>query len=440
MSFFDLVGTSLTNLYQRKARTLLTILGVIIGTISIVLMIALGEGSTQAFIEEISRSTDLTKIEIYPTYSSDPQSSGKLDDKAVKSLEGIAGVQSVIPVAQVPMYLESARYCGELYLNAAPLDKIERLYENKLEWGSMRAAGNDIKIYLGKSISSWSFYNRRPGQLIWEMPQASNIDLEREKFNVYFGDAYIYTSDDYGLDPGIIMPGGKEGRVAGMFAETGGELDYSGFVDIKEVEKFIKENKSFADAVGLRADYSNILVYTDDMNTVADALNAIKELGFQAYSPMEWIEQMQEESKRQQAQWGAVGAIALLVSAIGIVNTMMTSILERKREIGVLKVLGCSLPNIFFMFIIEAAIIGMLGGLIGVGFSYGIAALTSVVPIASDGGSFLGSFFGGSVRFVIKPIIAVAAVLGAAVIGMLAGIYPSLRALKMTPLAALRDE
>lgn len=439
MSFFDLLSTSFTNLYQRKARTLLTILGVIIGTMSIVLMIALGEGSTQAFIEQISQNTDLTKIEVYQSYSSNPNDSGKLDDKTVKSLEDIPNVTSVIPAASVQLYIESPRYASELYLQAVPLEKIQNLYSDKLEWGSI-SKSSDYNVYLGKDLISWSFYQKQPGKILWEMPMAENPELENEKFTVYLGSSYYYTESENGLDASIVLPKGKNGKVAGVFAQTGGELDYNGYIDLDILKNFIKENKSFAEAAAISADYSYIQVYTDDMNSVEEVLNQIKNLGFNAYSPMEYIKQMQEESQRQQAQWGAVGAIALIVSAIGIINTMMTSIMERKREIGVLKVLGCSLGNINAMFLIEAAIIGMLGGFIGVLLSYGVSALVTLIPASPEGGSFLGSFFGGSVRFVIKPIIGVAAIVGSALIGMLAGIYPSVRAMKMSPLAALRDE
>lgn len=438
MSFFDLVRTSVTNLYQRKARTMLTILGVIIGTMSIVLMIALGEGSAQVFMEQVSQSTDLTKIEVYESYSSDPNSKTALNDKTADAFETIPGVRAVLPITQVPIYLKSPQYVAELYISAAPFDRLELLSE-KLEWGSIQKS-QDMNIYLGAGMTQYNFYKYQPGKDIWEMPQATDVNLETQSFEVYFGGSYFYTSDEPVLGDDVTVPDAMKGRVAGVFAESGSELDYQGYIDLDVVKKLYKDNKKFCDAVGIRDTYNSISVYATDMDAVEGVLAAIKDSGFQAYSPMEYIKQMQDESKRQQAQWGAVGAIALVVSAIGIVNTMMTSIMERKKEIGVLKVLGCSLGNISEMFLIEAAIIGMLGGLIAVGLSYGVQLLTSAVPLSSDGGSFLGSFFGDSVRFVIKPGIAIAGVLGAALIGMIAGIYPSVRAMKMSPLSALRDE
>ncbi len=440
MSFFDILSTSFINLYRRKARTLLTVLGVIIGTASIVLMVALGEGSTQTFMEEVSRSTDLTRIEINAGYQPQgSQASVKLDDDAVKSFEKMENVRAVLPVTQVSMYLKSARYAGDIYLNAVPMIKLKELYLDKLEWDSP-ATGKDINFYLGKSMAEWNFYKYQPGKQIWEMPQATDIDFKTEEFDVYFGGSYLYTSDQSGLEQGITLPEPMHGKIGGIFSETGGELDYAGYMDLDVVKSFAKKNKAFCEAAGISGNYGTVYIYTKDMDSVADVLAAVKELGYEAYSPMSYIQDMQEESRRQQAQWGAVGAIALIVSAIGIVNTMTTSIMERKREIGVLKVLGCSLGNISTMFLVEAAIIGMLGGLLGVALSYLVSVGVTLIPVNAEGGSFLGSFFGSGVRFIIKPIIAVAAIVGAAIIGMIAGIIPSVRAMKMPPLAALRDE
>ena len=85
---------------------------------------------------------------------------------------------------------------------------------------------------------------------------------------------------------------------------------------------------------------------------------------------MEWLEQSKQQSNMIQAALGGIGAVSLLVAAIGIANTMMMSIYERTKEIGVLKVLGCSLATIRNMFLIEAGFIGFMGGLIGLTLSF----------------------------------------------------------------------
>ena len=105
------------------------------------------------------------------------------------------------------------------------------------------------------------------------------------------------------------------------------------------------------------------------MDHVIEVQKAISNMGYEANSQMEWLEQSKQQSNMIQA------ALSLLVAAIGIANTMMMSIYERTKEIGVLKVLGCSLATIRNMFLIEAGFIGFMGGLIGLALSFMVSVL-----------------------------------------------------------------
>jgi|GEM_PF-7166 len=136
------------------------------------------------------------------------------------------------------------------------------------------------------------------------------------------------------------------------------------------------------------------------------------------------------------AALGGIGAVSLLVAAIGIANTMMMSIYERTKEIGVLKVLGCALGDIRTMFLMEAGFIGFMGGVLGLGLSYSVSAAIN---------KFLGASFssmtGGSGAISRIPLwLSGSAVVFAVLIGMLAGLFPALRAMKLSPLAAIRNE
>ena len=135
-----------------------------------------------------------------------------------------------------------------------------------------------------------------------------------------------------------------------------------------------------------------------------------------------------------QAVLGGIGAVSMFVAAISIANTMMMSIYERTKEIGVLKVLGCSLGSIRNMFLIEAGFIGFMGGTAGLALSYGISELVN---------RFLGSaLMGGQSGDIsrIPPWLAGTAVVFAIIVGILAGLLPALRAMKLSPLAAIRNE
>lgn len=100
------------------------------------------------------------------------------------------------------------------------------------------------------------------------------------------------------------------------------------------------------------------------MSHVEEVQKAIREMGFQANSNIEWLQQMQQ-MKTIQMVLGGIGAVSLFVAAIGIANTMMMSIYERTKEIGILKVLGCDLSDIRRIFLIEAGSIGLAGGMTG---------------------------------------------------------------------------
>ena len=117
-----------------------------------------------------------------------------------------------------------------------------------------------------------------------------------------------------------------------------------------------------------------------------------------------------------------------MVAAIGIMNTMMMSIFERTKEIGIIKVLGCRIKNIAALFLTESAYIGLLGGAMGLGISYGISGLLN--RFLADAG----------MRSIIPAYLALGAVGFSVLVALLAGLYPAVRAMRLSPLAAIRNE
>ena len=170
------------------------------------------------------------------------------------------------------------------------------------------------------------------------------------------------------------------------------------------------------------------------MKNVTTVQKQIKSMGFQADSNMEWLEQSKKQSKMIQAFLGGIGAISLIVAAIGIANTMMMSIYERTKEIGIMKVLGCDMNKIRDMFLIESGIIGLLGGIIGLMISYIAAFAINKLGVAAD-------FIGTTGDLSQIPLwLALFALVFSTIVGMLAGFFPSLRAMRLSPLAALRND
>ena len=178
--------------------------------------------------------------------------------------------------------------------------------------------------------------------------------------------------------------------------------------------------------------YNQLYVNVDSMDYVTQIQNELTNLGYEAYSNAEWVESEQKTLGYIQAVLGGMGAVSLLVAAIGITNTMMMSIYERTKEIGVMKVLGCDLRNIRSLFLLEAGFIGFIGGVIGLILSYTISfVINRIVASASD--------YMSGISY-IPFWLAIVSLLFAILVGMVAGFFPARRAMKLSPLAAIRNE
>lgn len=174
--------------------------------------------------------------------------------------------------------------------------------------------------------------------------------------------------------------------------------------------------------------YDLVWVKASSVDQVQRISEVIRDAGFQTYSLNDMLETVRTQSRQIQGMLGAIGLVAMLVSGIGIANTMMMSINERTKEVGVLKVLGSDLKDIALMFLIEAFLVGIIGGLGGLGLSYGMG---KVIPKA---------FEAMEVRSVIPWWLAVSGVAFAGVVALLSAMLPALNAMRISPNAAIRSE
>ena len=169
----------------------------------------------------------------------------------------------------------------------------------------------------------------------------------------------------------------------------------------------------------------------DQVNAVAEM---IRGMGYEVETNAEYLETMKSQFAIVQAVLGGIGAVSLLVAAIGIANTMMMSIYERTKEIGVMKVLGCRLSNIRTMFLMEAAAIGLIGGAVGNLLSFGMSGAINFIT-----GRGAAMSFDGNISYI--PWWLVLLSMGFAVmVGVTAGYFPARRAMRLSPLAAIRSE
>jgi len=157
----------------------------------------------------------------------------------------------------------------------------------------------------------------------------------------------------------------------------------------------------------------------------------------------ESLEQANKTQAVMQGVLGGIGAISLLVAAIGIANTMVMAIYERTREIGIMKVIGARLKDIRRLFLYESSMIGFIGGLLGIGFSFGVSyLLNSLGPqLFGGGGIGIGIGMGGETKLSIIPAwLAITGMAFSAFIGLISGFFPARKATKISALSAIHTE
>lgn len=229
-------------------------------------------------------------------------------------------------------------------------------------------------------------------------------------------------------------------RVAGIINETGGEPDYSVYLPL-ELTKSLNEWANGYRINYNKDGYSQVIVKVEDANQALDIAEQITAMGFQAITPQSFLQGINSFFVVLQVIFGGVGAIALLVAAIGIANTMAMSILERTREIGLMKAVGATNRDVLSIFLGEAAGIGFIGGLGGIVIGWLAAQGMNVLALAYLAGQ--ASQQGGAPPSVAvyTPIwLPIFALIFSTLIGMLSGLYPALRAATMIPVQALKYE
>ena len=458
MKLIDLLRMSVSNLWRRKLRTFLTVLGVIIGTASIVVMISLGLGLTKSTMDQIEQSGGLTTITVHEGggYGSGAvavdkntaadENAGKITDATAEQIMEIPHVVIASPVMNLYPILKCGPYEGNVSVRALTTEALQALDIPLAEGASLPLDEENLQFLYGNQIIT-NFYNTRTNEYYWDTSELPDIDLANDPiFFIMDSDAYWnakYGGVDENGNP-VAQPKKYMYESTGLVAgspEEYNEFSWEAFCNIEALKiqlKKIFKNRPIPNQP-TRSNgkpykewyYQELFVKVDEMENVADVQQQIIDMGYYAYSNAEWVEQMEEQYAMVQAVLGGIGAVSLFVAAIGIANTMMMSIYERTKEIGIMKVLGCSLGRIRDLFLMEAGFIGLSGGAIGLALSYGISAIINAVVGADSGYSTLSY---------IPMWLAVVALVFAVIIGMLAGLMPALRAMKLSALSALRNE
>lgn len=409
-----------------------------IGTASIVTMVSLGIGLKAAVMAEYASYGSMTEVQVYNYSYGSSDSTKMLSDSKLEEFRNIPHVTGVSPILNLSAQLYQGKY--KCWTNIQGVSQ-EYLQKITLEEGGRLPAPNSkqLELVIGNMVIQ-DFYQVSNGRYpYYENQTLPDVDLMNKALFTQFESSYTEDGQEQPAKKNVFP---VVGLVAGGM-DSWNAYSYGIYVDIDAMKNYLKKAYKGKPIPGQPTGkngkplkefvYNNVTVSVDDTANVQDVLNAIVDMGFQGYSEAEWIQQAENEMGIIQAVLGGIGAVALFVAAIGIANTMMMSTYERTKEIGVMKVLGCSLRNIRELFLAEAAFIGFLGGVIGLIISYILSAVcNSILPEAMG--------YSGTKLSLIPWWLAITAMVFSAFVGVVAGFFPAQRATKLSPLAAIRSE
>lgn len=455
MKISDMINMCLRNLWRRKGRTFLTVIGVVIGSCAVIVMISLGLGMNAAMDKMLASWGDLTAVTIYNySYGGDQADKPALNEDAVLALGNIENVSYIIPKMQIN---------SEMVTVVA--GKNDRY---KLSWADIYGIDFDLMDKMGYVPESGEFPNESEydSSIIfgYEMPYQF-MDTKKKGQNAYtwrqelpdgtFTKPFIDPLSDHVKicinntkktdSNGNYLYGGRDYEfkmkgAAVLQQDPNWETPYSLFIDIDLAKTIINDYNRLNSVKNPKNEYTQVKIVVDDIEHVDAVQTAVEEMGFTASSMAQVRNEMKGTLGTIQLVLGCLAAISLLVAAISITNTMIMSIYERTREIGIMKVLGCFISNIRLVFLMEAGMIGLLGGMAGTIISYILSAVmnvlggemfSSMLGIASDGESAIS---------IIPPWLVLLALIFSTIIGLISGFYPANRAVKISALEAIRNE
>ncbi len=400
--FKDKVIFAIRTFKSRKLRSFLTMIGVFIGIAAIVGLISLGQGLKETVNEQF-RSLGTDKIIIMPGSSlmSVTTASAKLYDKDV---ETILKVQGIKDLALFKYRSDKVTFNGKsIYsvITGVPTEKGIKILTESLGTdiveGRMLQKGETSKVVVG-----WKFAN--DDKMFGRKVQIGDkIEIQNKKFEVV---GVFESRGNDADDLSIYIPLSAyenlydQEYIDMIYAQT-----ISGVDNLAVAEKIKKELRN---SRGLEEGEEDFTVQTLDQllesfGTILNILNIILL---------------------------AITSISLVVGGIGIMNTMYTSVLERRKEIGIMKSIGAKNSDIMHIFLIEAALLGFIGGVIGI--------LLGVIMGKTIEWFTVNVIKFALIRVVFPPTLIFGALLFAIITGIISGVLPAIRASRLNPVEALR--
>ncbi len=483
MSFFDILHLSLRNLRQAKLRAVLTTMGVIVGVAVIVTMVSFGLGLQSNMLARFKALDLFNEVLVFgrglsnlagldrPARARDEgerrDNRGRsnrtatriLDDAGVKELSAIPGVAYVEPNVNFPAYVRSNGKLLTHYVGGANIPNAATRFQSFAAGKMISSPTADEAVVSERFVRDFGY--EKPADAIGKTlellapPDENNKDEEEETPN-FFG----IPLDDSGFDEssaglqtrtftivgvlGEIKQGAAQGAMRGITPWAGI------YVPLAMAQAWALEHRGPMSRVALalarqggnlaegqNEGYESAVVRVTDPVELEQVRAKITEAGFGSFSIVDELDQIRTVFLIIDSVLGLLGGISLLVASFGIANTMIMSILERTREIGIMKAIGAEDREIKLIFFVEAAVIGLIGGVVGVLVAWGIDELANYLAyrfiLKPQGASFIDFFD-------LPPYLWLGAILFALLVSIAAALYPASRAARIDPVRALRHD
>jgi len=391
----DMFILAVDNLKERQLRSWLTIIGIVIGIAAVVTLIFIGNGLENAIQAQFSKM-GISNIRVAPgNLRGPPTGNIGFNNSIIDQIEKAKAVEYVNPIL----------------LNFATLK-----YRN--EEGFFMTIGYDTKL------SDKGFLD---ADIKLEDGRFFNPD---EKGSVIIG--YNVAKDEFKneiLTKNTIKVNDVQFKVVGIFKKTGTDIDNRIYLPLNDARELFNKHDIVNIVTVKIKDGIDIEKAAEDVRRMLR--KTYEEEQFVVFTPEQLLSQLKDILGAIKILLSGIAAISLVVGGIGIMNSMFTSVLERRREIGIMKAVGATNRHVLLLFLIESGLIGFIGGVIGV--ILGITVAKSVELIAAQLGF---SLLAVGLDFAVIIFM----LLFASFVGMISGAIPAYQAAKLKPVDALRYE
>lgn len=390
MKIRDTLGLSFRMFKTRPMRTMLTIAGVGVGIATVLFLVSFGYGLQQSILDRIATADTLLTLDVHPGSSNVSITNDSID--VFQTIEG------VVSLARQQEHATLATFDG--LVSGLPCSAVDP----------------DFFTLTGLSPESGTLFTDEENVAVLTSVAAQLFDVEPD---ILVGKELVLSFKNPSFSTGSVATLSGAYRVVGIVRN---DMESRVYVSLR------------SSTIPTRNSYDIVKIKTRNHALMGNIREIIMNHGFLVSSISDTIDQVNKVFRAIQIALSLFGLVALVVSAIGMFNTMTITLLERTNEIGIMRAIGVTSREIQYIFLVESMVMGFLGGAFGVltGLLAGEAADLAI-------GTLAARFNGPQMNVFQAPTWFILLILGfSGAIGVLTGIYPSLRASRLNPLDALR--